>query len=175
MNKAGASAEDNEEIWKRRCFFQLLRTSDIFKKYVNVILRRYGTNRIRFDILSILAKYKSLTPTALSKKLYRSGNSITSVLDTLEYQGLISRELSSKERRSFNITLTKKGLENYVRNMPYAQRFIREIMLCLNVEQTEELYALLSTLREHLLNLIDEGARSLEGKLERTPETGHKG
>ena len=73
----------------------------------------YGMTLARFDYLSQLYREPALrlTMTELSHRLMVSGGNVTGLTDRLVTDGLVVRELSKTDRRSFVVRATRKGLE----------------------------------------------------------------
>ncbi|MDD3903877.1 MAG: MarR family transcriptional regulator [Sphaerochaeta sp.] len=62
------------------------------------------------DAMLLCAVNKGIyEPSALAKELELSPSRLTRVLDSMENRDLIQRELSSSDRRSMKVTLSKKG------------------------------------------------------------------
>lgn len=62
------------------------------------------------NILTLLYKKRvPMTQNELSKELYLSKQTVTSVLDSLEKRGLVTRNIAEGDRRSRVVTLTEEG------------------------------------------------------------------
>ena len=72
-------------------------------------LEAHGVTRATCAILSAISHDKKKTPAALASFVGIDGAAITRHLDRCEKQGLVVREHSTKDRRSVNLKLTRKG------------------------------------------------------------------
>ena len=105
---------DEREEMTLRLWIQIVRLANRLQKDVDSRFRkRFGQNLTRFDILSQLERIPGnrMTVGQLSGSLLTSTTNITRLLDRMEYDGLLERELSSTDRRSFEVCATEKGLD----------------------------------------------------------------
>lgn len=82
--------------------------------------RRHGLTDAAFDVLATLLRSGppyTLTPAQLLEQLLVTSGSMTSRLISLEKQGLIQRKVSTEDKRSRQVVLTKKGHEIIKRAM----------------------------------------------------------
>jgi DNA-binding MarR family transcriptional regulator len=96
-----------------------------------------------------------MTPTELSKGVFRSKHAITRAVDSLEKEGLVAREGIGTDRRTRRVAITKEGLDVIKQAMPYRQEVSSTAMSCLSEQQAQEFNAALRQLRKHILKLID--------------------
>ncbi len=91
-------------------FFECV--NHIYDAY-GVLLSRYGLSTGRFTILAILFAHQDqrITPSDCADRAGVTRATMTGLLDGLERDGLILRELSQIDRRMFTIQLTPKSLE----------------------------------------------------------------
>ena len=69
------------------------------------------------NILTLLYKHRTpMTQNELSRELHLSRQTVTSVVDSLEQRGLVSRSIAENDRRSRMITLTEDGRASGRRN-----------------------------------------------------------
>lgn len=74
-------------------------------------LRDDGLSQGEAHILALLATAASATIAALHHGLAHKRSTLTSILDRLADRGLITREVGTRDRRTFVITPTGKGLQ----------------------------------------------------------------
>ena len=96
-----------------------------------------------------------MTPTAISKWIFRAKHSITRLLHFFENIGFIRRERSSRDGRSVNITVTEKGWEATGRMTPIAEDLSQKAISCFDDKQLEILMNLLRHFRKHLFKQMD--------------------
>jgi MarR family 2-MHQ and catechol resistance regulon transcriptional repressor len=63
----------------------------------------------QFAVLEALYHLGSMTQGEVSSKILKSSSNLTTVIDTLERDGLVRRERDTKDRRVINIHLTEAG------------------------------------------------------------------
>jgi len=130
-------------------------TADILNRFLDIEMAKYGASRARSAVLNVLiVSGGSLTPTEISKRVFRSKHTITRILDGLEASGLIKREQVPGDRRKTKIVVTKKALE-FIKLTDAGRREISSKALsCLDPEEVRQLNTLLRKLRKHLLSYI---------------------
>jgi len=147
--------EANVDNLRISAFLSLIRFDDAFKRYRAVELRKHGSSSMRIMLMNALYfNGGSMSPTELSKRISRTRHSITSMVDTLERQGLVQREPNSKDRRSINITLTLEGRQLFERMEPVGDEISQRALACLNDDEAVILMTLIERIREHLMDQI---------------------
>lgn len=133
----------------------LLYTGLLLNKYIDIEARRYGSNRTRLDIMHTLIVHGGiLKPSDLSKMTFRSKQTVTEIIDGLEKDGLVKRELVGKDRRTRRVIITRKGLDSIKESLPYTLEVSRKSMPSLSQENMQQLITILKQIRKHLLSQI---------------------
>jgi len=96
-----------------------------------------------------------VSPSRLSHYQHISKNTVSSLLASLEGQGLIERTLSSEDRRSFKIRLTRAGRNLVHSTLPKHSSFMTEAFSDLTAEEQKALMKLLRKLRQSLLKQVE--------------------
>jgi DNA-binding MarR family transcriptional regulator len=136
-------------------FLSLIRFNDVATRYMAVEFMKHGSSSIRMMLMNALfLNGGSMSPTELSKRIFRTRHSITSMVDTLERQGLVQREPNPKDRRSINVTLTPEGRQLFERMVPVGYEISQRALSCLGDDEVVVLKTLLRRVREHLLEQI---------------------
>src|SRR3990172_3109353 len=131
-------------------------TADTMHRYLDIVLSKYAIKQTYYNILhSLITRGGVMTPTELSKRVYRSKHAITRAVDTLEREGLVAREGIGIDRRTRKVAITKKGLEAVKKSTPARRTISYDAMSCFNEQQAEEFNASLRQLRKHALDLIE--------------------
>ena len=97
-----------------RLWIQVVRLANRLQKDVDTSLRKsFGQNLTRIDVLSQIERVSDNQHSVgqLSGSLLTSTTNITRLLDRMAADGLVVRELSKTDRRSFAVRATRKGLE----------------------------------------------------------------
>src|ERR1035437_2528667 len=81
-------------------FIHLASLADMVDRFVDMSYLPGTTSRLTMNALNILVAHGgTLTPTELSRRMYRSKHSITKVVDSLEKEGFIIRDSNTPDRR----------------------------------------------------------------------------
>jgi DNA-binding MarR family transcriptional regulator len=94
-----------------RLWLQILSLhGDIFSSLNTMLNAEFGLSVAKFDVLAQLDRYRQgLALGQLSQNLKVSGGNVSGLVQRLLADGLISREMSREDRRSFIVRLTPKG------------------------------------------------------------------
>jgi DNA-binding MarR family transcriptional regulator len=134
----------------------LFRTFDGLKRFLDIQQASWGASPLQFAIMNAIYMHGGrMTPTALSKWVFRTRHTVTSDVSTLERMGFVQRE-PGVDRRSINIALTEKGLDRIRSITPLAQEISCIILSCLSDEEMETLRSLIRGMRKHLDKLIEQ-------------------
>lgn len=96
-----------------------------------------------------------IAPSQLSHYQHISKNTVSSLLASLEAQGLIERTLSSEDRRSFKIRLTRAGRKLVHSTLPKHNASMTEAFSELMAAEQKTLLRILHKLRQSLLKQIE--------------------
>lgn len=130
------------------------RLSNLVRPSIEATFASFGLDRGEFDVISTLRRsgppYK-LTPTELYKSLMISSGGLTHRLARLEKAGLVAREKSEQDGRSFLVALTGEGQrraeEAFRADMADEMRFLERLPL--------DKRAALAALLKELLSAIE--------------------
>ena len=95
-------------------------SNDVFDRYYkswhgidaayDKIAARCGVTSNIMNILTMLYKHRTpMSQNELSRELYLSKQTVTSVVDSLEKRGLVTRTISEGDRRSREVALNESG------------------------------------------------------------------
>ena len=134
---------------------QILYAGSLMDKYIDVIARKYGHNRSRLDILhALVIKGGVMKPSDLSKSTFRSKQAVTRIIDGLERDGLVKRELVGKDHRTKRVIITREGLESTNTFVSETLETRNPAVAKLSREQLQVLNTLLRQVRKELLTQI---------------------
>jgi MarR family 2-MHQ and catechol resistance regulon transcriptional repressor len=134
---------------------QFLSTGLLMNKYIDMRIHKTGQSRSRFEVLHTLITHGGiLKPSDLSRLLSRSRQTITEVVDDLEKDGLVKRQLKSDDRRTKSVQITIKGLDVVRKSMPDNLEIVNSSLPILSEEETQALQPILKKIRKHLLDEI---------------------
>ena len=149
------SHEIKEDKLRMSSFIALCRFSDVLARYSTVEFTKHDSSAARTMLMDgLYLNGGSLSPTELAKYMFRTNHSITSMVDTLEKQGLVRREPNPLDRRSIKITLTPDGWQLMERMLPATYEISQKALDCLDDNEAENLKEVLKRISKHLLELI---------------------
>ena len=90
-------------------YVKLMRAADSVQAPLDRRLESLGLTEGQFGVLEILFHLGPQSAGALSRKSFRSGGHITTVLDNLERRKLVTRERLPEDRRTVIVRLTPAG------------------------------------------------------------------
>lgn len=111
----------------------------------------------QFQVLAALRRRdpQPMTASELARAAILTTGAMTAVLDRLEEQGLIRRQIDSEDRRARRITITEKGRTQVDRALEQRMAQHRALNAALSLEERE---ALSSILRKLLIAVEGEAA-----------------
>ena len=121
----------------------------------NEIRRRlrsqFGMTPARFDFLAQLYRHREgLRMCTLARYLMVTRGSITLLAHELEKHGLVEREATAADRRSFTLRLTPKGRETFERVAGDHEQWVLDLFSGINAADRKVLSCVLGRLRLHL-------------------------
>lgn len=99
-------------------FIKLNRATASVGRAVHAPLREHGLTEIQFGVLDTLRHAGSLPVSAIAEKNLCSQNSLSTVIDTMERNGLVHRHRLTTDRRVVQVDLTEEGRALYDRLWP---------------------------------------------------------
>ncbi len=139
------------QIVKFDSLILLMYAAEAANRFLESHLKKHGQDQTRLNILYLLiSNGGSMTPTNISKRVYRSKHAITRAIDILEKANLVRREPTDGDRRSITITVTQEGIELVKRSLPDMQRASSIATSCLSSQQVDDLRTISKKLRKWL-------------------------
>lgn len=109
---------------------------------------RFGISLARFDYLAQLHRHpEGLKMRDLSRCLMVTGGNVTTLTDELERDGLVVRESSPTDRRSWIVRLTPQGRYGFEAMAQEHERWVVELFSGLDVRAVQQLHQHLGALR----------------------------
>lgn len=105
------SPPDRLEEVQTRVWLRILSLyGEIFARLNRVLTAESGVSLAKFDVLAQLDRFsEGLSLGRLSQNLKVTGGNVSGLVQRLSADGLITREMSRADRRSFVVRLTPKG------------------------------------------------------------------
>jgi DNA-binding MarR family transcriptional regulator len=105
----------------------------------------------RFDLMAQLERHPDgLSMGELSRRMMVTGGNITTIVDQLEKEKLVIREVGVNDRRSFTVKLTQAGKDAFTDMAIAHEAWVADLFEGLSVSQQTELYTLLGAMKKNL-------------------------
>jgi DNA-binding MarR family transcriptional regulator len=126
---------------------ELVRCYQSFESFSATHIRTLGLTPSQFDIVVTLGNTRGMSCRELGERTLITKGTLTGVLDRLETKGLVVREESAADRRSFTVKLTKKGEACFERVFPAHLSYMDPAFATLSVPEREQIASNLARLR----------------------------
>ena len=131
----------------------LISTSNIVAKYAESQLLREGITPTQHAVLNtLITAGRPLKLTDLSRRLFRSKDSLTTVIDHMERDGLVQRQPVPDDRRAINIATTDKGRTLLEGSIQKSRELVYRSMACLDAAELATLNELLQKIRNNMVD-----------------------
>lgn len=146
------AADDHQSL---KVWLRLLSCSTQIETEIKKRLRaEFGMTLARFDYLAQLHRHPGgLRMSALSRFLMVTGGNVTGLTDELEKEALVERVSEPEDRRSFRVSLTKKGVRLFEKIAAVHETWVVDIFAAMSPPQRTQLHDLLGRLRVQLDDL----------------------
>jgi DNA-binding MarR family transcriptional regulator len=105
----------------------------------------------RFDLMAQLERHPDgLSMGELSRRMMVTGGNITAIVDQLEKENLVIREVGVNDRRSFTVKLTQAGKDAFTDMAIAHEAWVADMFEGLSVDQQSQLYTLLGAMKKNL-------------------------
>ncbi|CAN5515053.1 MarR family transcriptional regulator [soil metagenome] len=146
--RAGKGDHAVLKLWLR-----LLASTTQIETEIRTRLREsFGISLARFDYMAQLYRFdEGLKMRALSRYLMVTGGNVTGLTDELERDGMVMRESSPDDRRSWIVRLTPQGRSAFAAMADEHEKWLLELFAGLDAKTVQQLYTHLGALRMHLV------------------------
>jgi len=127
------------EIRALDAYIALMRASSTFSSTLNSGILENNLTPAQFGILEALFHLGPLSQKSLGQKVLSTKGNITTIVDNLEKQFLVTRVMDPNDRRSVIVELTKSGQSFMKKIFPNHVKKITQLMSVLNTDETKEL------------------------------------
>jgi DNA-binding MarR family transcriptional regulator len=115
------------------------------------LTRAHGLSLAAFNVLEVLASgAEPLPPRTISRRLLVPAQTLTSIIDGLERDGLIRRMAHPHDRRSILVSITDAGRTRLHQTCVPIVQDEQVCLSCLGPAEQETLIRLLGTIQRHL-------------------------
>ena len=99
----------------------------------------FGVTESQFGVMEALLHLGPLSQGQICEKILRSGSNVTTVVDNLERDGLVTRVRDEGDRRVQIVQLTAKGRSLILEAFPAHVARVTELMSALSADEQREL------------------------------------
>ncbi|WP_026355068.1 MarR family winged helix-turn-helix transcriptional regulator [Massilia niastensis] len=121
-----------------------------FERWSSESVRRHGLTHAQFDIIATLGNTSGMSYKELGERTLITKGTLTGVIERLEQKGLVMRERSSDDKRSFFVRLTPTGDQLFCDVFPKVIAHGKQLFASYSEAEFDALDAVLSTLRERI-------------------------
>ena len=137
------AASSEEERRALEAFLKLMRAAhSVSGALAHALVTENNLTRTQLGVLEALLHLGPLSPGELARKVFRSEANLTTVLDNLERDGLLTRVTRATDRRSRTVALTEDGRLLAGSVFPDHAARITRVMSALTAAEQEQLGAL---------------------------------
>jgi MarR family transcriptional repressor of emrRAB len=127
----------------------LVQTHEAWRGIANRALRQHRLSPAGRQALAVLeGADRPLSPTTIADRLLVTTASMTSLLDTLERRGFVTRSPDQDDRRKVLVTITEHGRQVVDQFLPQVVAVQTALMAGLTETQRQQLLESLATIRE---------------------------
>ena len=128
-----------------RAGLKILGVSRALESVVRLGLRDHGTTLARFDVMSVLDRYRDgLIMSQVSAKLRISNGNVTGIIDRLVGDGLVYRDERDGDRRATIVKLTPEGQRRFAVMAQAHEAWIDNSLSSLSREDVNDLKRILA-------------------------------
>jgi MarR family 2-MHQ and catechol resistance regulon transcriptional repressor len=138
MGKA-AYKGSKDEARALNAYGKLMRASESMTVRIHRHLTDAGLTITQFGVMEALSSLGPLNQREIARKILKSSGNITLVIDNLEERGLVRRERSREDRRSYAVDLTAAGRKMIGTIFPRHAAKVAEEMKALSRTEQEQL------------------------------------
>ncbi len=113
----------------------------LVKKHLQCRLGKYNLLTNQVILLKTLNEQPGLAQNELAKAVCRETSTLTTTLKTLEKRGLIKKQISEKDKRTYRLYLTDRGREIFEQCRQDFSGFLQELFQSLSQEDIAAIQA----------------------------------
>jgi len=128
-----------------------------FERFSGESIRRHGLTPAQFDIVATLGNTAGMSPKELGERTLITKGTLTGVIERLEQKGLVVRERSNDDRRSYCVRLTPAGDEVFRDVFPKVVAHGKQLFASYSEADFDELDRPLCQLRQMIAAASQDG------------------
>jgi len=135
-----------------------------FERYSGESVRQYGLTHAQFDIIATLGNTSGMSYKELGERTLITKGTLTGVIERLEQKGLVLRERSLEDKRSYFVRLTERGDAVFRDVFPKVVAHGKQLFEDFSDAEFDEVDGALKKLRERILGAGRPSPSSLQQK-----------
>ena len=139
----GSVADKSMSTW-----IQLLKTFKKIRAKESAYIKSHDLTMNQFEVLEVLYHRGDLSVGAITKLTLGTPGNVTVVIKNLIRDGLITSIPDAKDKRTYIITITKKGIDIMDKLFPNHAKNFEDYFKVLDKDETETLFTLLRKLHK---------------------------
>jgi DNA-binding MarR family transcriptional regulator len=147
------------------CFLNILRAAErMWDELTRRLKVDYDLSPSAANIMAIIdGAGEPVTPGVIAERAIIAAASTTSVIDTLERRGLVTRSPHPTDRRKVLVDLTDTGRAAIDRILPGIHRLEKEVMAPIGEEELQDLLSLVAKVQASLSEVAGQPAQGMDG------------
>ena len=122
-----------------------------FERYSGESVRQYGLTHAQFDIIATLGNTSGMSYKELGERTLITKGTLTGVIERLEQKGLVLRQRSIEDKRSYFVRLTESGDAVFRDVFPKVVAHGKQLFDGFSEAEFDEVDGALKKLRERIL------------------------
>jgi MarR family 2-MHQ and catechol resistance regulon transcriptional repressor len=119
-----------------------------FERFTGDSVRQCGLTHAQFDIIATLGNTAGMTYKQLGERTLITKGTLTGVIERLEQKGLVARQRSGDDKRSFFVSLTDSGEALFAQVFPTVVNHGKQLFAQCSDAEFEAIDAALSRLKQ---------------------------
>lgn len=107
--------------------FQVNMTANAMKNRFNAFLKPYGLTSEQYVIMKSIEENPNITPTQLSKIIFKDKTTLTRMIQTLVKNDFLIRQSEQTDKRTYQLTFSAKAEETMQKIRPLTNTFITKM------------------------------------------------
>lgn len=135
-----------------RLWLRLLSVTTHIERAVRLRLRdQFDITLPRFDLMAQLEREpQGLSMGELSRRLMVTSGNTTAIVDQLENEHLVQRQMHPSDRRSYNVVLTAAGRQTFAAMATAHEAWVADMLAPFDTQHQNQLHQLLGKLKKDL-------------------------
>lgn len=122
-----------------------------FERFSGEFVRGHGLTHAQFDIIATLGNTPGMSYKELGERTLITKGTLTGVIERLEQKGLVARERSADDKRSFFVRLTPEGEDVFRQVFPQVVAHGKQLFAAYGPADFDRIEEVLTDLRQKIV------------------------